>query len=214
MIHRICRVVLPGAALVALLAGALPPPAAAQSATPSDDMTLRPGDAVDLQIKDEPQLSGEFPVNEDGTVLFPLLGLMEVADRPFGAVRADLRAGYARELVNPVLVVSPTVRVAVLGEVRAPGVIPVGPTMTLGDVLAGVGGLTPRADEEKVSLIREDEIIVASLAPEAPLLDTRLRSGDRIVVGEQSWVRQHMPVLVGAAASVAAAAVTSLIVRR
>lgn len=190
------------------------PEAGAQLLAPSEELVLRPGDMVRLQVKDEPALSGELPVNEDGTVLFPLLGLVPVADRPFSAVLTDLRSGYAGELVNPELVATPTVRVAVLGEVRVPSVVPVDPTMSLGDLLARVGGLTPRADEGGISLVRNGEVVQARLEAGAPLLDTRLQSGDRVIVAGQSWVREHMPVLVGAAASVAAAAVTSLIVRR
>lgn len=198
------------AALAAAAAGALE----AQGSQPSDALVLRPGDAIRLQVKDEPALSGEFPVNEDGRTLFPLVGLVEVAGRPFAAVREDLRAGYARDLLDPVVVATPLVRLAVLGEVRAPGVFPIDPTMTLGDVLASVGGLAPRGDEGKISLVREGEVIAARIEPGAPLLAMPLRSGDQIVVGRQGWAREHMAVFVGAAASVAAAAVTSLIIRR
>jgi hypothetical protein len=40
-----------------------------------------------------------------------------------------------------------------------------------------------------------------------------LRSGDALTIGRRSWMRENIGILLGAAASVAAAAVTSLIVR-
>jgi hypothetical protein len=40
-----------------------------------------------------------------------------------------------------------------------------------------------------------------------------LRSGDQLVVGRRTWLSENLPIFIGAAASVAAAAVTSLIVR-
>lgn len=208
----------PWAASGPVLAQTVPPTlveaAAPAALAPPDELVLRPGDLIRMQVKDEPHFDGEFPVNEDGTVLVPLAGLVPVAGRPFGTVRAEIRQAFARELVEPVLVITPLVRLAVLGEVRAPGLFPADPTLTLADVLATVGGLTPRADEGKISLVRGGEVIVVRMEPGATLLETRLRSGDQIVVGPQGWAREHMAVLVGAAASVAAAAVTSLIIRR
>jgi hypothetical protein len=45
------------------------------------------------------------------------------------------------------------------------------------------------------------------------LLSSRLMPGDQVVVGRRSWIGRNMNVLIGAAASVVAAAVTSLILR-
>jgi polysaccharide export outer membrane protein len=61
---------------------------------------LRSGDAIRLLVRDEPELTGEFPVLEDGSVLLPLIGLVPVAGVVFGEVESRVRAGYARELVD------------------------------------------------------------------------------------------------------------------
>jgi hypothetical protein len=45
----------------------------------------------------------------------------------------------------------------------------------------------------------------------APLI--QLQSGDQIMVWRRSWVSENVPILISAAATVAAAAVTTLIVR-
>jgi polysaccharide biosynthesis/export protein ExoF len=107
-----------------------------QALAAPDELRLRAGDAVRIQVKDEPAFSGEFPVNEDGTILLPMVGLLQAAGRPFAELTAELRSVYARELIEPVVVITPLVRIAVLGEVRVPGVFPVDPTHTLADVLA------------------------------------------------------------------------------
>jgi hypothetical protein len=41
----------------------------------------------------------------------------------------------------------------------------------------------------------------------------QLRSGDQLLVGRRSWISENLPIFIGAAASVAAAAVTTLIVK-
>jgi hypothetical protein len=51
------------------------------------------------------------------------------------------------------------------------------------------------------------------LDPGANDLAGRLRSGDQIVVGRRSWIHENAPIVVGAVASVLAAATTGLIVR-
>lgn len=179
-----------------------------------EPIRLRPGDAIRVEVRDDPGMGGEFQVGEDGAVLIPVIGVIPVAGRAFDEVSADVRAAYGRELADPVLRVVPLVRVAVLGEVIRPALLPVDPTYTVGDVLALAGGLTPLADRDEIVLVRRDgERIPLSLDPGSEVLMQPLRSGDRIVVGRKSWLSQNLAIFVGAAASVAAAAVTSLIVR-
>ncbi|HEX9107184.1 MAG TPA: SLBB domain-containing protein [Longimicrobiales bacterium] len=176
-------------------------------------VTLRPGDAVRLAVKDEPSLAGEFPINQTGDALLPEIGLVRVAGRDFEDVGREVRAAFARKLIGAEIVLVPVARIAVLGEVRKPGLFPVDPSLTLGDVLASAGGLTPDGNPHNIALVRGGRTSRLRLAAEEPALLGHLRSGDQIVVGQYGWVRQNLPTLVGAGASVVAAAVTSLILR-
>ena len=85
---------------------------AGQLLPPPEEILLRRGDAIRIEVKDEPQLNGQFTVAENGQVLFPLVGLLPVAGRPFDEVRREITRAYARELIEPVLVATP-----VLGQV-------------------------------------------------------------------------------------------------
>lgn len=185
----------------------------AQAPAPdADSLRLRPGDAVRLQVGGEPELTGDYPITEEGGALLPLIGLIRVAGRPFGEVRSEVTAGYGRELLSPAVVVTPVLRIAVLGEVRQPGLLPVDPTLTVADVLAAAGGLTPVANRRRIVLLRDG--VSNRLSLDAPaLLGQRLRPGDQIVVERQGWARENISVLLGAGASVLAAAITSLILR-
>lgn len=186
---------------------------AQEPAATAGALRLRPGDALRVLVKDEPALSGEFPVTESGSVLLPEVGLVAVSGESFGEVERRLRAAYERYLVAPVISVTPLVRIAVVGEVRKPGLFGVDPTQTVADVLASAGGLTPSGNGNRIVLVRDGRRRRLRLDPGEPALMGTLQSGDQIMVAKQGWVRENLPVLVGAGASVLAAAVTTLIVR-
>lgn len=177
------------------------------------ELSLRPGDGVHLVVRDEPELAGEYAVAEDGRVLLPLIGFVAVAARPFESVAAEVRERYGRELVDPEIQVSPRIRIAVLGEVRQPGLFPVDPTLTVAEIIATAGGLTPSANRNRIEVLRDGEVVATEVAGQSRALEIRVRSGDQIVVGRQGWLRENLPIVLSAGASIVVAAVTSLILR-
>jgi polysaccharide export outer membrane protein len=199
--------------LATFLALLLSAGAAAAQAPAARPLVLRPGDLIRLEVPDVADMTGEFAVADDGVVLLPLIGSIEVAGRPFEDVSRDIVKAYSHELLETPVRVTPVLRIAVLGEVRQPGLVPADPTYTLADVLAAAGGLTPDGDAGRITLLREGESTRFSLDDSGALLSSRLMPGDQVVVGRRSWIGRNMNVLVGASASVVAAAVTSLILR-
>ena len=211
-------------------------PARAQTRSADEEVRLAAGDAVRLEVfeslslgtraTDAPTpntlrpareaLGGaplEFQVDASGRVLLPVAGMVQVAGRPFGDVRHEVESAYAAEFTDAVVRVTPLIRVAVLGEVRTPGLLPVDPTMRLADVVAAAGGLTDLANRKDVRLVRSDGTLVRSDANDIVAIGVQLRSGDRIVVGRRSWLSANMPFVIGAGASVVASVLTALIVR-
>jgi polysaccharide export outer membrane protein len=176
---------------------------------------LRPGDALRIELRDEPSLGGNFTVDGEGQALLPLIGLVRVAGRPFGDVRRDVLTAYGRELVDaPGRVrVTPVLRISVLGEVVNPGLVPVDPTFSLADVVASAGGLTPSADRKEISLMRDGLAVLTTSLDEIAQVRTPILSGDHVVVGRRSWLYENLSILVGGAVSVAAAVATALILR-
>jgi polysaccharide biosynthesis/export protein len=195
--------------LLLLLAAA----ATAAAQAPPDALLLRPGDAVRVTVRDEPTLGGEFPVVPPGEVLLPEIGAVRVADRPFAEVEREVRARFARILVDPEMALVPVLRIAVLGEVQQPGLFPVDPSQTVADVLASAGGVTLAGDARDVVLVRDGRRTRLDLSPGSPPPAEGLRSGDRIEVGRRGWLRENGPVVVSAGASVAVALLSSLILR-
>lgn len=211
-------------------------PLAAQAAPVDDVWRLRPGDAVRVQVGDEQALLPEpepdregtmslmtraapaggrlFTVDGAGVALLPLVGTIHVAGRPFPEVREEILAAYRAKLVGTPVQVTPVIRIAVLGEVRQPGLLAVDPTFTVADLLAAAGGVTPLGNDGRITLIGDRGSIRFSLTDDVDVLAQPLRPGDQLVVPRRSWARENLNVLLGAAASVLAAAVTTLILQQ
>lgn len=176
----------------------------AQSAAASDSaLALRPGDAVRLKIWREPELSGDFPVNESGVVVLPKLGPRQVvAEHPDSLKRWVVRS-YATVLRNPSIEVLLVRRIQVLGAVKNPGLYPVEPTMTVADAIALAGGTTPQGRSDKVELRRQGEKVPGKLSGRLLIGESPIQSGDQIFVPERSWVSRNPGVLIGALGLVA-----------
>ena len=198
--------------LLLLLVSLAPIPAVGQ-VDPPGSLRLRPGDGVRLEVRDEPQLAGEYLVDERGQVLLPLVGLVEVAGRDFEAVRRAVVADFRGELAHEDVRLTPLIRIAVLGEVRQPGLYPVDPTYSLADVLAGAGGLGPEADRDRVELVRDGRVVRSVSEADAVALGEALRSGDQVVVARRSWFSQNSQAVLGAGISILVALTTALLVR-
>lgn len=175
---------------------------------------LRPGDVIRLRIWREPDLSGEFPVAPNGVVVLPKIGEVTVADRMPAEVEQTLLEEFERYLRNPSIEITMLRRVNILGFVRAPGLYPVDPTMTLRDVLALAGGVLPNGSEDRLELIRGDSRLVTPVAGEMRLDALGIRSGDQIYVPERSWMRRNATIIAGVASTIITASVSLLIALR
>src|SRR5688500_3393287 len=68
-------------AKILLLLLLLPRVGAAVSAQSLEDVKVRAADVLDIVVLDQPDLSKKYSVEADGTVMFPLLGTLEAADK-------------------------------------------------------------------------------------------------------------------------------------
>ncbi len=181
---------------------------ASVSAQARPEDALRPGDVVRLRIYLEPDLSGDFPVNEKGVVALPRLGELQISDWPADSIRPRLTRGFGEYLRNPIVEVTLLRRIAIYGFVIKPGLYPVDPTMTVQEALALAGGAVTDGQKDRVQVIRDNKRIDTSLGMGTPLTQLRLQSGDQLYVPEMSWWSRNgrfvLPSVIGAAATVAA----------
>ena len=185
-------------------------PAGAQSPAPAtqgsswSEQPLRPGDQIRLRIQREPEMSGEFPINEEGVAVLPRLGRTTVTGETPRQLEARLVREYSRYLQQPAVEVTLLRRVQVLGSVRSPGLHPVDATMTVSDVLALAGGATTQGDPDRIELIRGGERIQVRLSANTRIIDSAIQSGDQIYVPERSWFSRNSGII--------AAGLTSLVI--
>lgn len=164
-------------------------------AAPDSSEVLRPGDSIRLRIWREPDLSGDFPVNESGIAVLPKVGPLKVTDQSPAALKAKLVSTYQVFLSHASIDVTLMHRVQVMGAVRTPGVYTLDPTMTIGDALAVAGGTTPEGDKDKLYLIRHGQTVPDKISYRAMVGDSPIRSGDQIYVPERSWFSRNTGIV-------------------
>jgi polysaccharide export outer membrane protein len=196
-----------GALLVSLAAGARP--LAAQGSANG----LQPGDAIRLKIWREPDLSGDFQVDERGDVVFPRLGPMRVSHLGADSLKNLLVLTYATYLRDPSIEVSLLRRVNVQGAVRNPGLYQVDQTQTIADVLAQAGGATPDGKPDRVELLRDGVRTGIRLQKDTRLFGSAVHSGDQLWVPQRSWFSRNSGPLIGAGITATVVIITTLIAR-
>lgn len=134
---------------------------------------IQPGDTLQVEVLEDPQLNRSVLVLPDGSFSFPLAGTVRAAGRSV----ANVGNALAEEL-SPNFAVRPTVLVSVaslatreealaaeaedlmgvyiVGEVNAPGRFEVIPGTTLLQFIAQAGGLSRFAAEKRLELRRVD----------------------------------------------------------
>ena len=191
--------------LVALAAPSLAAQRTGSMGSPSlTGHPLLPGDAISLKIWREPDLSGEFSVDESSVVVLPKIGALNVRGITSDSLKTYLVSTYSSFLRNPSIEVRLLHRVRVLGAVRNPGLYPVDETMHFTDVLALAGGVSPDGNPNKIHLVRDGQTLDTPLSKGLLVSDSPLRSGDQVIVDQKSWAARNPGILIGLGSTVVA----------
>jgi protein involved in polysaccharide export with SLBB domain len=197
-------------ALSMLCAAGLLSTAAAQAPSSGQTLTLEPGDVVRTAIWREKDLSGDFQVDETGRLTLPMLGVINVLNRSWEALRDSLIAEYQRQLRDPSVTLTPLRRVQVLGEVTRPGQYLADPTLSMAGLVALAGGATPNGDLNRVRVVRGGKTVVAAASVESLLLQAGVRSNDQIFVDRRAWLERNGAFIASALISTAGILITIL----
>jgi polysaccharide export outer membrane protein len=165
---------------------------------PNGDYKLGPGDAIKVQVYQNPDLTVEARVSESGSITYPLIGGVSLGGLSIGQAESKI----AQSLRSSNILKSPQVnivllqvrgnQVSVLGQVNKPGRFPLETfNVRASDMLAAAGGVTATGDDVLVvSGMRDGKPFYKSIDIPALLAggraedDVVLVSGDRLYVSK------------------------------
>lgn len=148
-------------------------------------------DELEISVYGESDLSKTQTVRPDGKIAFPLVGDIQASGLTPDELRAHLTHQLARFVHQPRVTVIVSAykskRVAVLGEVQKPGIVPLSAHTSLLEAISVAGGVTENADLEGAMLVRQGHVMPADFARllrggEVAQNNLPLESGDIILI--------------------------------
>lgn len=122
------------------------------------DYVVGAQDVLTVTVYDQPDMSGKFKVETDGSFSFPLIGRVTAAGLTLRAIEEDVRKrlsdGYLRNpQVTAAVETYQSQRIFIMGEVRSPGAYGLTGDMTVIEALSRAGSTTAAAGDE-VMIVR------------------------------------------------------------
>ncbi len=162
------------------------------------DATFAPGDTFEVRIYRQEDMSGAYEVSGEGTISFPLIGIVEAKGKTPSQVEREihdrLADGYLKNPNVSVLVKElKSKSVSVLGEVSKPVTLVFADGMTIVDVIARAGGFTAMARKNAVTVTRTtDQKKTRYTVPVADIGNGKadnffIRPGDVINIPRRVW---------------------------
>ena len=140
------------------------PPAPVSAASPDYNRIIGPGDAINVVVWRNPELSASVPVRPDGKIATPLVEDLPAIGKDPTTLARDIEKALSKYIRDPVVTVVVTgfvgpysEQIRVVGEAAKPQLLPYKQKMTMLDVMIAVGGLTDFADGNKATLLRASE---------------------------------------------------------
>ena len=160
--------------------------------------TLGADDVIEVRVYREKELSGLYRVGSDGTISYPLVGVVKVAGQTptelTGNLTKRLKDGFIRDPQVSVFVKEfNSKKVFVLGEVNKPGTFRYEDRMTIVQAVTLAGGLKTLAAKDRLILTRvidgaEQKFVVPFQdISKGVSKNVLLRPGDIVFVPE-SWL--------------------------
>lgn len=122
---------------------------------------IGPGDAVNIIVWRNPEVSMSVPVRPDGKITTPLVEDLPAAGKTSTALARDIEKALSKYIQQPVVTVVVTnfvgnydEQIRVIGQATKPQALPYRRNMSLMDVMIAVGGTTEFAAGNRASLIR------------------------------------------------------------
>ena len=163
------------------------PMAAAGGGSPGDSNKLGPNDRLRITVFGQPTLTGEYTLDGNGVLAFPLIGNVPAN----GVTTSQLQQAIATKL-KPDYMVNPNVSAEVItrrpfyviGEVQKPGNYPYVSDMTAVNAIAMAGGFTRRA--------RKNDFYIRRLDKDGKVVRIEANVGTVLQAGDTLKVRERV----------------------
>jgi polysaccharide biosynthesis/export protein len=123
-----------------------------------ENYKIEPMDQLRVNVFQVADLSGEFEVDLNGEIAFPLVGTVKAADLTTRELQAELKQRLRKYVKDPVVsvAVTPATKrsITVDGSVRQPGMFPVNGSLTLIQAIALAHGLDEKANPRRIAVFR------------------------------------------------------------
>lgn len=137
------------------------PPAPPSASTQDYNYLIGPGDALNIIVWRNPELSMAVPVRPDGKVTTPLVDELVAQGKNSVELAREIEKLLGKFVRDPVVTVIVTSfvgpyseQIRVVGEAAKPQFLPYKQKMTLLDVMIAVGGLTDFAAGNRATILR------------------------------------------------------------
>ncbi|HEY6983536.1 polysaccharide biosynthesis/export family protein [Reyranella sp.] len=163
----------------------LAPNASGGTQANSADYRLGPNDRTRIIVFGQPNLTGEFQLDGNGVLAFPLIGNVDAN----GMTPRELQQAIANKL-DPQYMHNPSVSVEVstrrpfyvVGEVQKPGSYPFVTDLTLLQAISTAGGETYRANMSSFYIKRR---VNGQIVRVAATQESEIQPGDTVIVRER-----------------------------
>ena len=160
---------------------------AGEAASGRDTNKLGPNDRLRITIFGQPTLTGEYTLDGNGVLAFPLIGNVPAN----GSTTSELQQKIAGKL-NPEYLINPSVSAEivnrrpfyVVGEVQKPGNYPYVTDMTAVNAIAMAGGFTRRA--------RKNDFYIRRLDKDGKMVRIEANAGTVLQAGDTLEVRERL----------------------
>ena len=162
------------------------------------DYPLGAGDAIKIQVFQNPDLTIETRVSENGSITYPLIGAIELGGLSIAVAEKKIASalqtgGFIQNpQVNIVLLQIRGNQVSVLGQVNRPGRFPLEIANTrLSDMLANAGGATVSGDDIAIVVgVRDGKLFRKKVDIPSIFLDDKLQDNIVLQGGDSIYVHR------------------------
>lgn len=165
----------------------------------AQDARLREGDQLDVRFGGVPadetaQLNGQYQVDGQGYINMPHIGKIKALGSTQAEVQMAIENAYRSQQIytNPTVTINMTTQarfVNVNGDVKSPRRVEFTADLTVLSAITAAGGFTEYANQKKVKLLRDGQVILINVEEirKDPTKNLRLKPGDSLEVPQSFW---------------------------